>query len=71
MPVGAVQVGWFVNEHLTAQENGTATYVKDVDFEVLAPSELGEDEDHSEGGDFPTGVSTSCVSCASARSCVN
>ncbi|MEZ4834442.1 MAG: DNA double-strand break repair nuclease NurA [Caldilineaceae bacterium] len=53
VPVGAVQVGWFVNEHLTAQENGTATYVKDVDFEVLAPSELGEDEDHSEGGDFP------------------
>ncbi len=52
VPVGAVQIGWFVNEHLTAEENGTASYIKDVSFEVLPPNELGE-EDNSDGGDFP------------------
>lgn len=52
VPVGAVQVGWFVNEHLTAPENGTSTYIKDVDFEVLPPSELGDD-DSPDGGEFP------------------
>jgi hypothetical protein len=37
LPVGAVQIGWFVNPH-TAE----ADYVKDVAFEVLAPDELGD-----------------------------
>ncbi len=53
VPVGAVQVGWFINDH---SESGR--YVKDVEFEVLTPGEL---EDKSEeaaerGGDggFPT-----------------
>jgi hypothetical protein len=52
VPVGAVQIGWFVNEHLTAQENGTQTYIKDVSFEVLPPAELGEEDDPGDG-DFP------------------
>lgn len=41
MPVGAVQVGWFVNEHRPAAA-GALQYVKDVQFEVLAPAELGD-----------------------------
>ncbi len=41
MPVGAVQVGWFINEHLPAAA-GALQYVKDVQFEVLAPAELGD-----------------------------
>jgi hypothetical protein len=53
VPVGAVQIGWFVNEHCSAAENGTSTYVKDVQFEVLPPDELGDEED-GEGGDFPS-----------------
>jgi hypothetical protein len=41
VPVGAVQIGWFVNPH-----DGEQPYVKDIHFEVLAPDELaGEDED--------------------------
>lgn len=44
VPVGAVQIGWYVNYHVAG-----GRYEKDVRFEVLAPSELdGEDE-----GDFP------------------
>ncbi|MHB1317301.1 MAG: DNA double-strand break repair nuclease NurA [Anaerolineae bacterium] len=39
MPVGAVQVGWFENPHDAAQR-----YVKDILFEVLAPSELSPDQ---------------------------
>ena len=40
-PVGAVQIGWFVNPH-----DGSQDYVKDIHFEVLAPDELaGEDEE--------------------------
>jgi hypothetical protein len=38
VPVGAVQVGWFINRH---REGGS--YIKDVSFEVLAPSELTDD----------------------------
>jgi hypothetical protein len=38
VPVGAVQVGWFINRH---REGGS--YVKDVSFEVLAPSELTDE----------------------------
>jgi hypothetical protein len=41
LPVGAVQIGWFVNPH-----DGDQPYVKDIYFEVLAPDELaGEDEE--------------------------
>jgi hypothetical protein len=43
IPIGAVQVGWFVNDH---QPGGS--YVKDVAFEVLAPNELAPAE-----GDAP------------------
>ena len=39
VPVGAVQIGWFVNPH-----DGDQPYTKDLYFEVLAPDELaGED----------------------------
>lgn len=44
VPVGAVQVGWYVNYHVTG-----GRYEKDVRFEVLAPDDLGGEED----GDFP------------------
>ncbi len=41
VPVGAVQIGWFINPH-----DGGQTYVKDIHFDVLAPDELaGEDEE--------------------------
>lgn len=46
VPVGAVQVGWFVNPHRVDGE-----YIKSIDFEVLAPDELGGDE--SVGHGFP------------------
>jgi len=52
MPVGAVQVGWFVNEHRPAAP-GTQNYVKDVQFEVLAPDELGDEDDSDAEGGFP------------------
>jgi hypothetical protein len=45
-PVGAVQVGWFVNRHDPA-----GSYVKDIYFEVLAPPELAGDRE--EDGDYP------------------
>ncbi len=38
VPVGAVQIGWFVNPH-----DGTQDYVKDITFEVLAPEELADE----------------------------
>ncbi len=38
IPVGAVQIGWFINPH----ESGVP-YTKDVAFEVLGPAELVED----------------------------
>jgi hypothetical protein len=44
VPVGAVQIGWYINYHTTG-----GRYEKDVRFSVLAPDELGEEE----GGDFP------------------
>jgi hypothetical protein len=40
IPVGAIQVGWFINPH----EAG-APYIKDVSFAVLSPNELDEDID--------------------------
>ena len=39
-PVGAVQIGWFLNEHREATETGARAYEKDIDFEALAPDEL-------------------------------
>ena len=47
LPLGAVQIGWFVNYH----ESG-GRYEKDVSFEVLAPNELGDEADDLESG-FP------------------
>ena len=47
LPLGAVQIGWFVNYH----EPG-GRYEKDVSFEVLAPNELGDAADDLESG-FP------------------
>ena len=44
VPVGAVQIGWFVNPH-----DSRAEYVKDVAFEILAPDELAQDESSSRG----------------------
>jgi hypothetical protein len=46
VPVGAVQIGWFINPHSARQP-----YVKDIAFEVLAPDELA-DEDEAVTG-FP------------------
>jgi hypothetical protein len=40
LPVGAVQIGWFVNPHDAEQD-----YVKDINFEILAPDELADDEE--------------------------
>jgi hypothetical protein len=40
VPVGAVQIGWFVNPHDPRQD-----YVKDIEFEILAPDELAEDDE--------------------------
>lgn len=42
VPVGAVQVGWFVNPH-----RNEATYTKDITFEVFSPEELSEVEGDS------------------------
>ncbi len=44
VPVGAIQVGWFINPHQTDR-----AYVKDLAFEVLTPDELAEEEG-DEGG---------------------
>jgi len=46
LPVGAVQVGWFVNPHAEGQP-----YVKDIAFEVLAPDELADESEEVLG--FP------------------
>ncbi|MCB0064509.1 MAG: DNA double-strand break repair nuclease NurA [Caldilineaceae bacterium] len=46
--VGAIQVGWFLNEHTA----GTGGYVKDVAFEILSPEELQEEEGDESGGSF-------------------
>jgi hypothetical protein len=40
LPVGAIQIGWFVNPHDAEQD-----YVKDIDFEILAPDELVDKEE--------------------------
>jgi hypothetical protein len=46
IPVGAVQIGWFVNPH--AED---AAYIKDIAFEVLAPDELADEGEETFG--FP------------------
>ncbi len=46
VPVGAVQIGWFVNPH-----DARGEYVKDVAFEILAPDELAQDQGSSRGQD--------------------
>ncbi len=46
--VGAIQIGWFLNEH-TAGQGG---YVKDVEFEILSPKLLSEEEGDDSGGSF-------------------
>lgn len=47
VPVGAVQVGWFVNFHAHG-----APYIKDIAFEVITPDELegAEADGASDGG---------------------
>lgn len=52
VPVGAVQIGWFLNEHRQRSTQDPSSYVKDVAFEVLSPAELGDDEDDLQD-DFP------------------
>lgn len=49
IPVGAVQVGWFVNYHSPGWR-----YVKDVSFSVLGPAELTEAEEEDDAGDRMT-----------------
>jgi len=45
VPLGAVQIGWYVNYHVPG-----GRYEKDLYFEVLPPQELGDEEGD---GDFP------------------
>ena len=47
LPVGVVQVGWFINEHSDA-----GSYTKDVAFEVISPRDLF-DKDEGGDGHFP------------------
>lgn len=44
IPVGAVQVGWYINYHVPGGH-----YVKDVEFEVLGPAELGDELEEDMG----------------------
>ena len=46
VPVGAVQIGWFINPHDRDQH-----YIKDITFEVLAPDELADEDEEALG--FP------------------
>ena len=45
IPVGAVQIGWFINFHQAGRR-----YIKDVAFEILAPNDLTDGNDDI--GDF-------------------
>lgn len=47
IPVGAVQVGWYINYHRT----GGGDYVKDVEFDVLGPVELTSDNTSDSQGE--------------------
>jgi hypothetical protein len=52
IPIGAVQIGWFINFH---QAGGW--YIKDITFDVLAPTELTEGLDEASDqaeSNFPT-----------------
>jgi len=40
IPVGAVQIGWFINPH-----SEDRPYVKDIEFDVLPPDELADPEE--------------------------
>ena len=44
IPVAAVQIGWFLNEHC----KGDGGYEKNVDFELLGPFDLVDDSDDIE-----------------------
>lgn len=46
VPVGAAQVGWFVNPH-----DGAGRYIKDIAFEIVPPERLAEVGDEEAG--FP------------------
>ena len=46
IPVGAVQIGWFINPH-----SAELPYIKDIAFDVLAPDELADPEEDTFG--FP------------------
>ena len=48
VPVGAVQIGWYINYHRSGGE-----YVKDIEFEVLAPDELDAEGDSESEHGFP------------------
>lgn len=48
IPVGAVQIGWFINYHSPG-----GRYIKDVSFNVLGPAELVE-SDEDDAGDRVT-----------------
>jgi hypothetical protein len=45
IPIGAIQVGWFINDHAIE-----GRYVKDVEFDVIAPGELQGSEEEGESG---------------------
>lgn len=45
IPVGATQIGWFVNSH-----RPEGSYTKDIQFAVLAPEDLGEADGDGEEG---------------------
>lgn len=46
IPVGAVQVGWYINFHTPG-----GRYIKDVELEILGPQELMEAEEAADSGD--------------------
>lgn len=46
-PVGAVQIGWFINAH-----NEQGDYIKDLDFEVFLPQDLVDKNNGSQELDF-------------------
>jgi hypothetical protein len=60
VPLGAVQIGWFVNPH-----DGDQPYLKDIHFEVLPPDELaGDDEELSGFPDWRVNVRRFVLECA-------
>lgn len=51
VPVGAVQIGWFVNPHSAGPHAAGTPYIKDISFEVLPPDELADEDNEATG--FP------------------